>query len=74
MFVLVYKLIYMKGGFILIIIGVLFLLKNVGILEGINWGVLWPLAIIAVGFNMIFKKRHCLHCGTVHGGICPPRQ
>lgn len=64
----------MNGGLILIAIGVLFLLKNVGVLEGIDWGIIWPLAVIAVGFNMFFKKRHCSTCGTVHGGMCSPRQ
>lgn len=47
----------MNGGLVLIAVGVLFLLKNIGVLEGIDWGILWPVAIIAIGLNMFFKKR-----------------
>lgn len=64
---------YMKGGMILVIIGALFLLKNIGFLEGIDWDIIWPIAIIVIGLNMFFKKRHCLNCGTIHGGTCTPR-
>lgn len=60
----------MKGGMILIIIGVLFLLKNIGFLEGIDWNIIWPVALIAVGLNMFFKKKHCMNCGMIHGGTC----
>ncbi len=64
----------MKGGIILIIIGGIFFLKNIGLLEGIEWGVIWPLAIIAVGVQMLTKKRHCATCGIEHGGMCTPKQ
>lgn len=47
----------MNGGLVLIAIGVLFLLKNIGVLEGIDWGIIWPLAIIAIGLNLFLKKR-----------------
>jgi hypothetical protein len=52
----------MKHGiapFILILIGVVFLLQNLGI-GGINFGRLiatwWPLILIAVGVSMLFKR------------------
>lgn len=57
-YVLLYKFnISMNGGIVVVAIGVLFLLKNIGVLEGIDWGILWPLAVIAIGLNMFFKKR-----------------
>ncbi len=44
---------------ILIVIGVMFLLQNLGI-AGINFGRLiatwWPLILIAVGLSMLFKR------------------
>ncbi len=63
----------MNGGIILIVIGGVFLLKNMGLLEGIEWGILWPIILIVLGVNMILKKRHCATCGLRHSGSCNPR-
>lgn len=63
----------MNGGIILIIIGGVFLLKNVGLLEGIDWGVLWPVALIVLGINMVLKKKRCVNCGSMHSGACSTR-
>ncbi|MFA6593953.1 MAG: DUF5668 domain-containing protein [Candidatus Buchananbacteria bacterium] len=41
----------------LIIIGAIFLLKNLGLLAGINWDVIWPIVIIIVGVIWLFKKK-----------------
>jgi hypothetical protein len=47
-------------GFLLIVIGVLFLLKNLGIISGSFWDILWPIVVVFVGISMLFgrKKRH----------------
>jgi hypothetical protein len=47
-------------GFLLIIVGVLFLLKNLGIISGSFWDILWPIVVVFVGISMLFgrKKRH----------------
>jgi len=37
-------------GFILVLVGILFLLTNLGYLEGINlWNLIWPLSLVALG-------------------------
>ncbi|MFA5125252.1 MAG: DUF5668 domain-containing protein [Patescibacteria group bacterium] len=41
----------------LIIIGAIFLLKNLGLLTVINWDVVWPIVLIGVGVLMLFKKK-----------------
>ena len=41
----------------LIIIGAIFLLKNLGLLAAINWDLIWPIVLIAVGVLMLFKKK-----------------
>lgn len=47
------------GALVLIVIGVLFLLQNLGF-AGIDFGELlskwWPLILIAVGIGMLFKR------------------
>ncbi|MFH1866653.1 MAG: DUF5668 domain-containing protein [Patescibacteria group bacterium] len=42
---------------LLVILGVVFLLKNLGIISGDVWGVIWPLLIIALGVSMFYKRR-----------------
>ena len=44
-------------GITLIVIGVIFLLKNLGILGAINWDIIWPIALIALGTLMVLKKK-----------------
>ena len=46
----------MYSGIIIILIGVIFLLKNLGIITGVG-NVLWPVLIIVFGLSLIFKKR-----------------
>lgn len=64
----------MNGGIILILIGGVFLLKNMGLLEGVEWGILWPIALILLGINMLLKKRYSANCGIKHSGTCAPRE
>lgn len=45
-------------GFIILALGVFFLLKNLGVISGDIWEYLWPTAIIALGISILFKKRH----------------
>ena len=47
-------------GLILIALGVLFLLKNLGIISQDIWGIFWPILLIILGIEILissFKKR-----------------
>jgi hypothetical protein len=44
-------------GFFLLALGILFLLKNLDVIHGDIWQVLWPLLIIAFGASLVFRKR-----------------
>lgn len=45
-------------GLIILIIGILFLLKNLGLISGSVWNIFWPLLITAIGLGLMLKKRH----------------
>ena len=42
-------------AYVLIALGVLFLLANLGILP-IHWGIIWPAILIAIGVAMILRR------------------
>lgn len=47
-------------GLILVALGVLFLLKNLGIISGDIWGIFWPILLIILGLWIIighFSRR-----------------
>ncbi len=44
-------------GLIILALGVLFLLKNLGVIAGDFWKFAWPVALIALGLGILFKKR-----------------
>src|SRR5215472_8052591 len=43
-------------GGVLVVVGGLFLLANLGILNNLSWDVIWPLAVIAVGIWLILAR------------------
>ncbi len=45
-------------GLVLVIIGVFFLLKNAGIIDGGFWGYLWPILIILLGLSLADKSKN----------------
>lgn len=45
----------------LILIGVLFLLRNTGLLPDPAWSVLWPLILIIFGGAVFFQNDHGKH-------------
>jgi hypothetical protein len=51
----------MLAGIIVVVIGVIFLLKELGYIAFINWDLIWPILIIVVGIGMI--SRRCRRCG-----------
>ncbi|MBI5733561.1 MAG: hypothetical protein HY973_01270 [Candidatus Kerfeldbacteria bacterium] len=46
----------MSFGIFLIIIGVIFLLKNLGFITGGLWDIFWPIVLIVWGLSLITKK------------------
>ena len=44
-------------GIVVLALGVLFLLRNLGVISGDIWDFLWPIAVIALGISILFKKR-----------------
>ena len=44
-------------GLFLMILGVLLLLKNLGIIAADFWAILWPLIIVFFGILMLFVRR-----------------
>lgn len=53
-------------GIIILLIGVAFLLQNLGIITANFWQILWPLFIILIGLSIIFRRKHCWCCGGHH--------
>ena len=44
-------------GILLILLGALMLLERLDIITGSIWGYFWPIAVIALGASMLFKRR-----------------
>lgn len=44
-------------GVALVVIGAIFLMKNLGLIPGVNWDIIWPLALLVIGVGMVFKKK-----------------
>jgi len=45
-------------GLLVLVIGVVFLLKNLGYISSSVWDIIWPTIIIIAGLAMIFRSRH----------------
>lgn len=43
-------------GFIFITIGIVLLLKNLGLISGDIWGMIWPALLIIFGISLVIKK------------------
>lgn len=44
-------------GFILLIIGIVFLLRNLGFISADAWDIIWPAIIIAIGIWILSRKK-----------------
>lgn len=59
-------------GIILVIVGTLILLVNTGVLSAVNWGIIFPVILVALGINMFMKdgcNKMCL-MGRWGKGMC----
>ena len=43
-------------GIVLIVVGVVFLLQNLGFVTGAVWNIIWPVFIILIGISMVIKN------------------
>ncbi|MCL4560244.1 MAG: DUF5668 domain-containing protein [Chloroflexi bacterium] len=43
-------------GALILLVGLLFLLQNLGIVTGSIWGIIWPLVIILIGLQLLFGR------------------
>ena len=46
-------------GLSLILVGVLFLLENIGVLSGDLWAIIWPSVIIIFGLSILSRRNRC---------------
>jgi hypothetical protein len=44
-------------GGLLVLVGVLFLLQNLGLLRGVNWNALFAVVLILLGLFLILRRR-----------------
>jgi len=44
------------GGWILILLGAFFLATNLGLLEWLEWSLVWPALLIIIGIAMILRR------------------
>ena len=44
-------------GLILIIIGLVFLLQNLGYISGAAWSIIWPAILIMIGLWILLKRK-----------------
>jgi len=44
-------------GLILIIIGAVFLLQNLGYISGGTWNIIWPAILIVIGLGTLLKRK-----------------
>jgi len=47
----------MTIGIIIIIIGVVFLLKNLGVISIAVWNIIWPCILIVIGVRLLFRHQ-----------------
>lgn len=47
-----------NGGIILVVLGALFLLHNLGFIPFLNWDIIWPVLLIFIGFNLMSMAEH----------------
>jgi|WetSurMetagenome_2_1015567.scaffolds.fasta_scaffold1398235_1 hypothetical protein len=57
----------MMMPWLLIALGLIFLLENLNIIPSLNWSIIWPIILILAGLFMM--KKRCGH-GDGHGHGC----
>jgi hypothetical protein len=58
----------MRLGLLAILVGVVYLLRNLGLISFAEWNLLWPIILIYIGIAMVSRDR-CWHCRIWHDGM-----
>lgn len=51
-------------------VGVIYLLKNIGIIQIVDWSIVWPVLVIIAGFSLKHCKSYMMHGMMCKGGKC----
>jgi len=57
-------------GIAIIVIGLVFLLQNLGIISSSVWEIIWPSLLVVAGISMICKRQGCCTWGCKCGDDC----
>jgi hypothetical protein len=58
----------MRLGFVVMLVGLLYLLRNTQIISALQWDIIWPLIVLLIGISMILRNHcgcgrwDCMHC------------
>lgn len=53
----------MMVPWLLIVVGLIFLLENLNLIPGVEWSIVWPIILILAGVYMLKKKSGDNCCG-----------
>ena len=48
----------MISGLILLIIGTVFLLQNLGYISEGAWSIIWPIILVVIGLSIVLKRKN----------------
>ena len=54
--ILIIKIKFMMMPWLLIAVGLIFLLENLNLIPGVKWSIVWPVILILAGLLMLKKK------------------
>lgn len=57
---------HMFLGIVVVAVGIVFILKALGLLGASAWTLFWGILFLIVGFKLMAKKGHCIHCDWFH--------
>jgi hypothetical protein len=57
-------------GLVLLIVGIVWFMQSLGLIDSTIWGILLPLVMIAFGLKILnrhaYGEKHCMMCGGHH--------
>lgn len=46
----------MRLGLVIILIGILYFFRNIGLIDSISWTILWPIIVMLIGVSMVLRQ------------------